>query len=465
MRSASKTKKSGTCINKRLFVKEISFKGSPEDAHARLSAGEKRSALLESARVSDRLGRWSIAAADPVDRFEYKGSGNPFPALAKKLERWKVESDLRVPFAGGAVGYLTYECAGFLEPKRPVAYKSAGFPQVDFLFFDKAIVFDHALGKKYLVYCGNGNSEKVFERMQKKLKRISKSKKNKERKEEIETSLPRAQFVERVCRIKEHIAAGDIFQANLAQLISFRAPKNWQAVYSRLKRLNPSPFFGILNTGDAQILSGSPERLLRLEGSRLDTRPIAGTRPRGRTAAENRGLTRELLLSPKERAEHVMLVDLERNDLGRVCEPGSVRVDEFMAREEYSHVQHIVSNVEGRLRGGLSGLDALEAFFPGGTITGAPKVRSMEIIRAMEPAPRGPYTGSLGYLSFSGAMDFNILIRSLFIRGGRATLGAGAGIVADSDPQKEYDETLHKASAVLRAACGEAQAGRWLRRA
>ncbi len=223
-------------------------------------------------------------------------------------------------------------------------------------------------------------------------------------------------------------------------------------IYGNLRAINPSPFFGLLETDGFALVSGSPERLVCLKNDVLETRPIAGTRPRGANPSEDDAKSLELLLSAKERAEHVMLVDLERNDLGRVAEYGSVEVDELMAIEDYSHVKHIVSNVRAVLRKELGAVDAFQALFPGGTITGAPKLRCLEVIDALEPVARGPYTGSLGYFSFDGAMDFNIIIRSLFLKNGRAYLGAGAGIVADSDPEKEYDETLHKAEAVLRAA-------------
>jgi anthranilate/para-aminobenzoate synthase component I len=227
--------------------------------------------------------------------------------------------------------------------------------------------------------------------------------------------------------------------------------------------VNPSPFFGLFEAGDFSIVSGSPERLLRLDGRTLQTRPIAGTRRRGRDPRQDRELSAELLLSEKERAEHVMLVDLERNDLGRVCEFGSVHVDELMALENYSHVKHIVSNVRGMLREDLDACDALAACFPGGTITGAPKVRCAQIIDELENVARGPYTGSLGYFSFTGDMDFNILIRSLVVKDGFASLHAGAGIVSDSDPTREYHETLHKAEGVLEAVFGAEKVREFLR--
>jgi anthranilate/para-aminobenzoate synthase component I len=275
------------------------------------------------------------------------------------------------------------------------------------------------------------------------------------------SSMSRAEHGRLVRRLQEHIARGDIYQANLAQRFRVRAPGTGLALYERLRVVSPTPFGGYLRVGGLEIASASPERLILVDGDRLETRPIAGTRPRGGgggrgappPAARHRdaALRAELLLSEKERAEHLMLVDLARNDLGRVAAIGSVHVDELMVVEEYAHVRHIVSNVRGRLRPGLAPLDALAAVFPGGTITGVPKKRCMEILDAVEPAPRGFYTGALFYLTASGRLDANILIRSAVVEDGIVTWHAGGGIVADSDPAHEYEETLHKAEAVRAA--------------
>jgi aminodeoxychorismate synthase component I len=259
-------------------------------------------------------------------------------------------------------------------------------------------------------------------------------------------------YARRVRRCLEYIAAGDIYQANLSHRFAVelggRSPRS---IYRRLREINPSPFAALIELPDVTLVSCSPERLVRRCGQDVETRPIAGTRPRGTSTDEDRLLVEDLLMNPKERAEHIMLVDLERNDLGRVCSYGSVRVDEFMAVERYSHVSHIVSNIRGRLAPGRNALDLIRAVFPGGTVTGVPKVRCMEIIDELEPVRRGPYTGSIGYLSASGDLDLNIIIRTLVIAGARAYLQVGAGIVADSDPLREYQETLFKAEALLKA--------------
>jgi anthranilate/para-aminobenzoate synthase component I len=259
------------------------------------------------------------------------------------------------------------------------------------------------------------------------------------------SNLSRAEYHEKVRRLKEHIAAGDIYQANLSQQFRVRCPGGGLALYRRLRARSPAPFAGYLRVGGLEIVSASPERLLEVDGGRLATRPIAGTRPRAADPDTDRALAAELLLSEKERAEHLMLVDLARNDLGRVAEVGSVTVDELMVVEHYAHVRHIVSNVTARLARGRDAVDGLRALFPGGTITGVPKVRCMDILDATEPTPRGFYTGSLFYLTAGGRLDANILIRSAVVAAGVATFHTGGGIVADSDPDREYEETLHKA--------------------
>jgi para-aminobenzoate synthetase component 1 len=261
----------------------------------------------------------------------------------------------------------------------------------------------------------------------------------------------------RVLRLKEHIAAGDIYQANLSQRFDLPFEGSGLRLYHHLRRVSPAPFSGYLRVGDLEIVSASPERLLMVDGDRAWTRPIAGTRPRAADPRSDRALAEELLLSPKERAEHLMLVDLARNDLGKVAATGSVTVDELMTVEDYSHVRHIVSNVAARLLPGRDAFDALLALFPGGTITGVPKIRCMDILDEVEPAPRGFYTGALFYATPSGRLDANILIRSAVVTGGRAVFHTGGGIVADSDPDAEYEETLHKAEGMrlaLEAALG-----------
>ena len=266
-----------------------------------------------------------------------------------------------------------------------------------------------------------------------------------------------------VARALEHIRAGDIFQANVAQRFTAAWTRPALPLYETLRRVNPSPFACFASVEGCRVVSCSPERLVRVQEGRVDTRPIAGTRPRGATPADDAVNSLDLLLNDKERAEHIMLVDLARNDLSRVAEVGSVAVNELMSLEAYSHVMHIVSDVSAGLRRGMDAVDVIRAVFPGGTITGCPKVRCMELLRELEPVPRGLYTGSLGYLGFDGTMDLNIAIRTMVVQDGRLSFHVGAGIVADSDPQREFQETLAKAAALvsaLRAVEGPASGGR-----
>ena len=265
----------------------------------------------------------------------------------------------------------------------------------------------------------------------------------------IQSNLSPDEYKERVNRTKMYIREGDIYQANIAQRFDTGFTGDPLGLYLKLRVINPAPFSGFLKFSKFSVISSSPERLLKVQGDKLETRPIAGTRPRGNDAEKDAALTKELLLNEKERAEHLMLVDLERNDMGRVCQTGSVKVTELMILEQYSHVSHIVSNIEGKLEPNLSIHDLLKSLFPGGTITGCPKIRCMEIIHELEPSNRGPYSGSFGYIGFSHQLDLNILIRSIIIKDGKAFFHVGAGIVADSDPDDEYEETLSKAAAMI----------------
>jgi anthranilate/para-aminobenzoate synthase component I len=328
-----------------------------------------------------------------------------------------------------------------------------------FLIVDGVVAFDHQEKKGWIIALSNENGQgdsKSWEPIETMENRIKADTPliytgSSGAKVRMVSNLTKKDYADMVKRCKEYISAGDIFQANLSQRLSALVkgidPLN---IYRILRNINPSPFSAFIDTGDFQLVSSSPERLVRLSNGIADTRPIAGTRPRGKDLAENRMLRSELITNDKERAEHIMLVDLERNDLGRVCRYGSVRADEFMVLESYSHVTHIVSNVTGEIKPELDAFDLIKAVFPGGTITGVPKIRCMEIIDELEPTVRGPYTGSIGYISYTGDMDMNIIIRTFIIKDGWAHVQVGAGIVADSDPDTEYNETLYKAEALLK---------------
>lgn len=454
------------------FTKKIPLSADPLQIYSAFKSVEFPSVLLESAGVSKKKGRYSFIAADPFLIMESKSGharlrsyGNvenvdqdPFELIRRLLQRFHFESSPGdPPFLGGAIGFLGYEAKNLVETHLPqTAVDDLDLPDIYLCFFDEGVVLDHSDRTAILYSPFPQGLSRLEEKCLKGLETKNPASVLKMDASAIGAGLSAEDFMARVETAKRFIREGEIFQANLSQRFHFPVhPDEVLAIYKKLKIINPSSFFGFLDGGDFQIISGSPERLVKLENGIVETRPIAGTRARGRTGAEDAALSLELALSEKERAEHIMLVDLERNDMGRVAEYGTVAVDELMTLEDYSHVKHIVSNVRGRLRKDLDTVDVLKAFFPGGTITGTPKVRCMEIIDALEPVARGPYTGSLGYLSFSGNMDLNILIRSLVVKAKMAYLHVGAGIVIDSIPEKEYEETLCKAAGVFTAVFGE----------
>ncbi len=397
----------------------------------------------------------------PSERFSFTD-----PAVVLKDLLGDVSSD-KSPgaFPGGAVGYWGYECARYFDPAMGPATASRGNALrgvPDFLWVLPAFwaVMDRDGGLALIRQSGGEGTpaSRDWTRWEDRLKNLPSRGAfppplpfSPPREETLEAN--RSAYEAGVRRIRRYIAAGDVYQANLSHRLDFPWPRRADPAdfFAALRRLNPSPYGTLLDFPGFSLAGCSPELLLRVRGDRVETRPIAGTRPRGDSDAADRALSGELLLNPKERAEHIMLVDLERNDLGRVCRPGTVRVTERMSLEKYSHVIHIVSQVEGRLQKGRDGFDAVRALFPGGTITGCPKIRCMEILNALEKEPRGPFYGSAGWVSPSGDMDLNILIRTALIAGGRLILRVGAGIVADSLPEKEHEETLHKARALLAA--------------
>ncbi len=371
-------------------------------------------------------------------------------ACLKKFET--VKSKPLPFFSGGAVGYWSYDLVPFLETKIRNFKAKSELPPLYFGFFRDVIVYDHRARSYWLVTHEGPGQPKARESFNE-LKRFfykPKAFKAGLKITGFKPDIPRSRFEKMVRRAKGYIESGDIYQANLSQRFSFHCEGDKLRLYDALRRINPSPFASFFKIRDLEIISSSPERLVAKRGDLCETRPIAGTRRK----PEKGGLAKvksELLGNEKERAEHIMLVDLERNDLGRVCKWPSVRVDEMMKIEAYSHVVHIVSKITGRLEKGRDALDLMGAMFPGGTVTGCPKIRCMEIIDELEPSARGLYTGSIGYLDFSGDMDMNIVIRTLVLNGKKGHLQVGAGIVYDSDPAREYEETLHKGEALAEA--------------
>jgi anthranilate synthase component 1 len=371
---------------------------------------------------------------------------DPLPLIRSLVGERRHHEAFQSRFAGGAVGYLSYDAVRYWERLPEKVVDNFKFPDVELAIYNDGLLFDHRKGEVYYYHYGVDRTRMVEEliRAEPQNEPLSFS--------GLRSNVGKERFEEIVARSKEYIASGDIFQVVLSRRFEFNFRGSLIHFYKALRKINPSPYMYFLKMEDRQIVGSSPEMLVRVDGGVVETFPIAGTRPRvPDDPARDLALADELRRDPKECAEHVMLVDLARNDIGRVCEYGSVHVPELMKVYRYSHVQHMVSRVVGKLRRNLSCYDALKAVFPAGTVTGAPKVRAMEIIEEFEPVRRGPYAGAVGYFSFNGNADFAITIRTLVASGRRAYIQAGAGVVADSIPEREWFETEHKASALLKA--------------
>jgi anthranilate synthase component 1 len=452
---------------------------TPISAFMALAEGAEHAFLLESVVGGERLGRYSFLGVGDREVISARGrevvvenggvSGelvdDPLRVVPRRLKAGRVARVPGLPlFVGGAVGFVGYETATCFErvPRHP--NEELDVPDMVFMLADVVVAFDHARRVLQVIapVRPGGAPERSYDaalaRIDGYLRRIDEGPRGAglgavgvASEVPLTAHTGEEDFLDSVRTAKEHIAAGDIFQVVLSQRFSAAYDGDGLDLYRVLRAVNPSPYMFYLRTRDVTLVGSSPEPLVRVEDGQVLTRPLAGTRPRGADLAEDGRLRADLLTDEKERAEHVMLVDLGRNDLGRVSRPGTVTVDELMEVEYYSHVMHIVSNVTGTLADGQTALDALEATFPAGTVSGAPKVRAMEIIRDLEPAARGPYAGTVGYFGLDGAMDMCITIRTVVLTGGRAYVQSGAGIVADSDPQREYEECLHKAKALHHA--------------
>jgi para-aminobenzoate synthetase component 1 len=438
--------------------------------------------FLDSGMDPQRLGRYSFMGSDPFLVMSSRGSeiklrspegakkvlGNPFDMLGELLQEYRLdENPYALPFIGGAVGYLSYDLGHFVEKLPSTAVDDLQLPECYLAFYDAAIVFDHLEGRAFIAATGFPETGSArLARAEARIEELRHTLTGVHRPDFYEEALfdqpvespvnlrsnfTHEGYVEAVETVREYIRAGDIFQANISQRFEADMPLPPYDLYRRLRRINPAPFASYINLDGVTVVSASPERFLRVRGDMVETRPIKGTRPRGKDAASDEALARELVRSVKDQAEHVMIVDLERNDLGRVCRYGTVRVSERAALEKYATVFHLTSTVEGRLRPGQGVIDLLKATFPGGSITGAPKVRAMEIIDEIEPTRRSVYTGSIGYLSFDGGLDLNIVIRTILVKDGRAYFQVGGAVVYDSDPEGEYIETLDKARGLIRA--------------
>ncbi len=365
--------------------------------------------------------------------------------VLEKLVKDKALSNSEFRFVGGAVGYISYDAVRCWEKLPQKASDDLNFPDAQLGIFDDGIVFDHRQRRAFYYYSKDNRLPEI-ERLMKQPSNHAAFAFN-----QPKVNVTKEHFTKAVEKAKDYVASGDVFQVVLSKRYEFRVNGDLIVFYRSLRMINPSPYMYFLKMGDRQIVGSSPEMLVRVDNRVVETFPIAGTRPCVEEPSENTRLAKELLADPKERAEHVMLVDLARNDVGKIAKFGSVRVPEFMKVHRYSHVQHIVSQVAGDLKDDLKCYDALRAVFPAGTVSGAPKVRAMEIIEELEPTRRGPYAGAVGYFSYNGNADFAITIRTLFADKDKAYIQAGAGIVADSVPENEWFETDHKAEALMKA--------------
>ncbi len=454
---------------------------TPVSAYRKI-AGGPYSFLLESAAGPEKIGRYCFIGSSPFAIFRCYGNtieieedgrvrrrevAEPFSHFREFLNSFRISKVEGLPaLTCGAVGYMGYDVARYVESLPGCPHDDRGMPDIYFMFFDEVLVFDH-LDKTLKVVCSVRTDEKcakeayeeavgridaLIDRLRTPVGELSCDiEPLGESGAEYESNFQHDDYLQVVDRCKEYIKEGDIFQVVPSQRLKVRTSAGGLDIYRSLRVVNPSPYMFLLKMDDLQLIGSSPEVMTRVEARSVTVRPIAGTRRRGAGEADDKKLARELLADPKERAEHVMLVDLGRNDLGRVCRYGTVTVDDLMVIERYSHVMHIVSSISGELREDMDALDALLACLPAGTLTGAPKIRAMEIIDEVEPTKRGPYGGAVGYFDFSGNMDTCIAIRTIVLRGEDAYVQAGGGVVADSVPQMEYEETLNKAKALLRA--------------
>lgn len=450
-----------------MFLNHLEFR-DPCTVYERLQ--EVNSVLLES----QKNGKNSYIALNPYMIFKSKGTrieiikgskriikkGNPLRELKKMMVSRNMERGRGLPlFYRGCVGYFGYDIVHFFEKLPKKAEDDLQLPDIYLMFPKDILFFDHRRKRVTMICENKHDSDAILDAILRKRDKIHKIDQT-ERTNEIErlrkktafrSNFSDKEYKRAVERCKEYVRAGDSFQIKISQRFVVDVDEDAFAIYKKLKKINPSPYAAFLHFEDCKLVSCSPEHLVRVEKNEIETRPIGGTYPRGKSTKQDREIVRQFKRDKKERSEHMMLIDLERNDLGRVCAYGSVKVNEKMTIEKYSHVMHIVTNIKGRLQKNKTIFDVLQAMFPGGTITGCPKIRTMEIIDDIEPVARGPYTGSIGFMNFSNEMDLNLIIRTLILKGNKGYIHVGGGIVADSDPHKEYQETIAKARALFEA--------------
>ncbi len=437
--------------------------------------------FLDSSMRHARLGRYSFITGDPFLVFSSKGrkcylrtakettvlKDNPFDLLQKLIKKYRIKNTPHTPpFPGGVAGYFSYDMGGHLENLPDDTLDDINFPDCCLGFYDWSLIIDHQAETTHLVSTGFPLQDKELreEKAATRLKEIKSIFYGKPAPAEsisptnnltsgnsFSSNFTKENYLKAIIKAKDYIAAGDIYQVNMTQRLHATIKVSPLTLYEKLRKKNPAPFASFLNFPGSTIASSSPERFIKMAGNRLETRPIKGTRPRGKTLAQDAALKKELLASKKDRAELLMIVDLERNDLSKVCCQNSVKVPELFTLETYATVHHLVSTVEGTLSPDIDMIDVLRATFPGGSITGCPKIRAMEIIEELEPTKRSVYTGSIGYIGFDGNSDFNIVIRTFLIKNNTAFFQVGGAIVADSEPESEYQETFDKAKALIAA--------------
>ena len=474
LEEVKKLKKQGTMVP--IYREIVADLETPVSAFLKVNRNG-RSFLLESVEGGERMARYSFIGTEPYKVLTVRGEDktDPLPLIAEELDKHKIVPVSGLPkFCGGAVGYLAYETVTHFEELPSPEQDSLGLPEAVFMFVDTMLAFDHVTHKiKILSHVHlDGNIEQAYQeavdRIDSLVARLNQplqlspqevATAHPEKDYQLSSNFSQEQFAARVLKIKEYITEGEAIQVVLSQRLAQRTDVAPFEIYRALRTINPSPYMFFLDFVDFHIIGASPEILLTVEEGVVTTRPLAGTRPRGKTPAEDLLLEQELRNDEKERAEHIMLVDLGRNDIGRVSKPGTVEVSDLMDIERYSHVMHLVTNVQGRLQSDMTTFDALRACFPAGTVSGAPKIRAMEIIAELEPEKRGPYAGAAGYFSFSGSMDMAIAIRTMVMNKGIAYTQAGCGIVYDSIPEREYAETMNKARALLKAISQAEDAG------
>jgi anthranilate synthase component I len=452
---------------------------TPVGAHLRIAHRAKYSFLLESVEGGENIARYTFTGANPDEVFRARGTNcaiesagrvqrsveNPIELLRKLSSRYRpVRVPGLPPLIGGAIGYFAYDMVRLIENIPASGADELSLDDCVMMFYRGLVVFDHVRHRVWVIQNvfteGGGSLRQKYDAAAREIRRTRAKlegplprapKTKKPRSLSIKSNFTRPQYLAAVNKAKSYIRAGDIFQVVPSQRFSAQTSADPFEIYRALRVVNPSPYLYFLKLGDVSVVGSSPEMLVKVQNRKVSYRPIAGTVPRGHTESEDQTFEKNLLADPKERAEHIMLVDLGRNDLGRVCEYGSVTVDQLMFVERYSHVMHLVSSLSGKLREGLDCFDALMACFPAGTVSGAPKIRAMQIIDELEPTRRGIYAGAILYLDFSGNLDSCIALRTLVAKNGRAYIQAGGGVVADSVPAREYQETVNKARAIVSA--------------